>query len=253
MTRRIDLTGQRILVTGAARGLGQGMAETFAAWGASVGVADLALADTTATLERIRQPGARFWAGSLDVTDEASVDRGLEACLSALGGLDLLINNAGVLSVHTVANLALREWRRVMEVNATGVFLMSRAAVRHFIAAKQSGSIVSIASIAGKRGDPGLAHYSASKFAVVGFTQALAREVASHDILVNALCPGVVETPMIDELSRAASVPVKQWLDNQSIGRSQTPEDIAFAAAFLHRSRSITGQALNIDGGTLFH
>ena len=251
MTHRIDLTGQRILITGAGRGLGQGMAEAFAAWGASVGVADLASAEVT--VERIRRPGARFWNGALDVTDEASVDAAVETCAAMLGGLDLLINNAGVLSVSAVADLGLAEWRRVMEVNATGVFLMSRAMVRHLIAAKWPGSIVSIASIAGKRGDPGLAHYSASKFAVVGFTQALAREVAVHDILVNALCPGVVETPMIDELSRVASVPVAQWLGHQAIGRSQTPEDVAFAAAFLHRSRAMTGQALNIDGGTLFH
>ncbi len=250
---RIDLSGQRILVTGAGRGLGRGMAEAFSSWGASVGVADLAPEGVAETLERIRRPDAQFWAGTLDVTDEASVADTVERCSAGLGGIDLLINNAGVLSVSSVTDLTLAEWRRVMDVNATGVFLMSRAVVRYMIAAQQPGSVVSISSIAGKRGDPGLAHYSASKFAVVGFTQALAREVARHGILVNALCPGVVETPMIADLSRAASVPVAQWLGHQAIGRSQTPEDIAFAAAFLHRSRAVTGQALNIDGGTLFH
>ncbi len=250
---RIDLSGQRVLVTGAGRGLGRGMAEAFAAWGASVGVADLAPGGVAETLERVRRPGASFWGGTLDVADEASVEKAVGLCCGALGGIDLLVNNAGVLSVSPVVDLTLAEWRRVMEVNATGVFLMSRAVVRHMIAARQPGSVVSISSIAGKRGDPGLAHYSASKFAVIGFTQALAREVARHGIMVNALCPGVVETPMIDDLSHAASVPIAEWLAHQAIGRSQTPEDIAFAAAFLHRSRSMTGQSLNIDGGTLFH
>ena len=251
--RRIDLSGQRVLVTGAGRGLGRGMCESFAAWGASVGVADLASGGIAETLERVRQPGAVFWGGPLDVTDEASVEAAVEACWAALGGIDLLVNNAGILSVSQVVDMPLAEWQRVMAVNATGVFLMSRAVVRRMIAAELPGSVVSISSIAGKRGDPGLAHYSASKFAVIGFTQALAREVARHDILVNALCPGVVETPMIDDLSRAAAVPVAEWLAHQAIGRSQTPEDIAFAAAFLHRSRAMTGQALTIDGGTLFH
>ncbi len=250
---QIDLTGQRVLVTGAGQGLGRGMAEAFSAWGAHVGIGDLSQSGVTDTLERVRRPEARFWGGVLDVTDEASVGAAVATCWDALGGIDLLVNNAGILSVGLVANLSLAEWHRVMAVNATGVFLMSRAVVRAMLAAKRPGSIVSISSIAGKRGDPGLAHYSASKFAVVGFTQALAREVAQNGILVNALCPGVVETPMIDTLSRAASVPVSQWLGHQAIGRSQTPEDIAFAAAFLHKSRAITGQSLNVDGGTLFH
>ena len=253
MAGGIDLAGQRILVTGAARGLGRGMAEAFAAWGASVGVADLDADGAAETLAQIRNTEARFWAGKLDVTDEISAATTIEACGAALSGVDLLINNAGVLTVSPVADLSLAAWRRVMDVNATGVFLMSRAMVRHLRAAGRPGSIVSIASIAGKRGDPGLAHYSASKFAVVGFTQALAREVAAQDILVNALCPGVVETAMIEDLSRAAAVPVSQWLDHQAVKRSQTPSDIAFAAAFLHLNRAITGQALNVDGGTLFH
>lgn len=251
--RQIDLSGQRIFVTGAGRGLGRGMAESFAAWGASVGIADLEPTGIEQTLERVRRPGAVSWGGLVDVTEEISVERAVEACWAALRGVDLVVNNAGVLSVAPVVDMALAEWQRVMAVNATGVFLVSRAVVRRMIAAARPGSIVSISSIAGKRGDPGLAHYSASKFAVIGFTQALAREVARHDILVNALCPGVVKTAMIDDLSRTAGVPVSEWLTHQAIGRSQTPEDIAFAAAFLHRSRAMTGQPLTIDGGTLFH
>lgn len=248
----IDLTGVRVLVTGAGRGLGRGIAQAFATWGAGVGLADAAL-DAARETQKTLGSQAPTWLGRMDVADEAEVERGVEACWEALGGIDLLVNNAGVLSVAAVIDLEATEWRRVMEVNATGTFLASRAVVRRMIGAGRPGSVVSIASIGGKRGDPNIAHYNASKFAVIGFTQALAREVAQHDILVNAICPGVVETPMIDDLARGVNVPVGSWIDAQAIKRSQRPDEIAFAAAFLHRCRSMTGQAINVDGGTLFH
>ncbi|HTW27749.1 MAG TPA: SDR family NAD(P)-dependent oxidoreductase [Acetobacteraceae bacterium] len=248
----IALAGHRVLVTGAARGLGRGMAEAFAAWGASVAVADLDAAGAAETLARIRQPQAAFWAGRLDVTDAEDVARVVEASWSALGAIDLLVNNAGILSVANVADLEPAEWRRVMEVNATGTFLVARAVVRAMLRARHPGSIVSIASIAARRGDPGLAHYSASKFAVIGFTQALAREVAAHGITVNAVCPGVVRTAMIDALARDVNVGVEEWIGKQAISRAQTAEDVAFAVAFLHRSRAVTGQAVNVDGGSIF-
>jgi meso-butanediol dehydrogenase/(S,S)-butanediol dehydrogenase/diacetyl reductase len=240
---RIDLAGTRVLVTGAGRGLGRGMAEALASWGARVGVTD------------IRLGAAPFaaWSDVMDVTDEVSVAAGVDACWDALGSIDLLVNNAGVLSVCAVAEMALAEWRRVMEVNATGTFLVSRAVVRRMIAAGRGGSVVSIASIAGKRGDAKLAHYSASKFAVVGFTQALAQEVAAHGIRVNAVCPGLVETAMIDDLNAGFGASTSEWLSHQAIRRSQTPADIAWTVACLHGAEGVTGQAVNVDGGTLFH
>ena len=243
LTPRIDLAGTRVLVTGAARGLGRGIAEALAGWGAQVGVADL----------HVQASPFAAWSGRIDVTDEAAVARGVEACWAALGGIDLLVNNAGVLAVCAVVDMPLSEWHRVMAVNATGTFLVSRAVVRRMVEAGCGGSVVSIASIAGKRGDPGLAHYSASKFAVVGFTQALAREVAKHGIRVNAICPGVVETPMIADLADQSGTPVSTWLERQAIPRAQTAADIAWAVACLHGARSVTGQSLNVDGGTLFH
>jgi meso-butanediol dehydrogenase / (S,S)-butanediol dehydrogenase / diacetyl reductase len=251
-TPAIDLTGVRALITGAGGGLGRGIARAFAAWGASVGVADISL-DPLRETQALLGPRAASWLGIMDVTDEAEVRRGVDACWQQFGGIDLLVNNAGILSVAAVVDLELAEWRRVLDVNATGTFLVSREVVRRMVQAGRPGSVVSIASIGGKRGDPNIAHYNASKFAVVGFTQALAREVACHDILVNAICPGVVETPMIENLARGADVPVAAWIQNQAIRRSQRPDEIALAAAFLHRCRSMTGQAINVDGGTLFH
>jgi meso-butanediol dehydrogenase/(S,S)-butanediol dehydrogenase/diacetyl reductase len=251
-TGAIDMHGDRVLITGAGRGIGRGLAEAFAGWGAHVAVVDVDGVAVEETKANLSAHLGTYFGTAVDITDETAVEAGVEEAWTALGGIDMLVNNAGVLSVSPVVELKLAEWRRIMDVNATGVFLMSRAVVRALLRNRRSGSIINIASIGGKRGDPGIAHYSASKFAVIGFTQALAREVASNDILVNAICPGVVETQMIAEMATQARMSPADWIQNQSIKRSQTPRDVAFAAAFLHRSRAMTGQAINVDGGTVF-
>lgn len=250
---KLDLTGHRILITGASQGIGRGIAETFANWGACVAVADVSENNLMQTCKILSAASPKSFGLRLDVTDEGSVDAGVKQVWDRFGGIDLLVNNAGVLSVANTVDLTLDAWSKVLAVNTTGVFLMSRAVVRMMIEQQQSGSVVSVSSIAGKRGDPGLAHYSASKFAVIGFTQALAREVGKHDIMVNAVCPGVVRTDMIAMLEKGSRTDTNTWVAAQSIPRSQTPKDIAFAAGFLHLSRAITGQAINVDGGSLFH
>lgn len=248
-----ELDGVRTVVTGAGRGMGRGIAYGLARRGASIAVCDIdetLLSSTLGGLDSIAPTCAGF---AVDVTDETSVRVGLAGARDALGGIDLLVNNAGVLSVAPVVELEVREWRRVLEVNATGVFLVSREAARVMIEQRSPASIITIASIAGKVGDPQLAHYSASKFAVVGFSQSLARELAPFDITVNVICPGLVETEMIDTMRRALGVSLEQMLQAQLIKRPQTPDEIAAGISFLHRNRSVTGQAINIDGGTVFH
>ena len=251
--RSIDLSGQSVLVTGAGRGLGRGIAQTLARWGARVGATDIDATAAAETLRLVKDGGGDGWTARLDVSDEGEVSQAVGACWTALGGIDLLVNNAGILSVSPVVELDPKVWRRTLEVNATGVFLCSQAVARRMIESRRPGSIVSIASIGGKRGTPTVSHYNASKFAVIGFTQAMAREVAAHDILVNAVCPGVVDTQMITDMARGVGVDPSVWIDVQAIKKSQTPEDIAFAIAFLHRSRAMTGQAINVDGGAIFH
>ncbi|MEX2648872.1 MAG: SDR family NAD(P)-dependent oxidoreductase [Alphaproteobacteria bacterium] len=239
-----SLTGQRVFLTGAAGGIGRGLAEAFARRRAILGLTDV----TTAGYA-----DATCWTRALDVTDGAAVEAAVTAFADAAGGLDLVVSAAGAFSSAKVIDLEPAEWRRVLEVNATGTFLVDRAAARLMIARGIAGSIVNIASISGKVGDPTLAHYAASKFAVIGLTQSLAREVAGHGITVNAICPGIVETPMIAANLAAWHVTLDELMKPQAIQRAQTPEDLAQAIEFLHGCRAVTGQAINVDGGTYFH
>ena len=250
---RFDLTGHTVFVTGAAQGIGHGISQTFLEWGAQVSLSDLNADKVDQASRNLSERYGERVAGScVDVTDEASVAAAVDDSWERFGKIDLVVNCAGILTYSSVAEMTLVDWERTLRINTTGVFLVSRHYVQRLQQQEQGGSIVSLSSIAGKRGDPGLAHYSASKFAVIGFTQALAREVGDYDITVNAICPGVVETAMIDTLSSKSGTSSDAWIGQQAIKRAQTPGDIAFAAAFLHLSRVVTGQSLVVDGGSVF-
>ena len=249
-----DLTGRIALVTGGAGGIGRGIVEALADWGAEVLLADLADRATPELAEEIRSGGRRSVESvAIDVTRDVAIERVFSGLDQQGRTVHLLVNAAGVLSTRAVVDLSEEEWTRIMTVNTTSVFLMSRAAVRRMIEARLEGSIVSIASIGGKVGDPLLSHYSASKFGVVGFTQALAREVGKHGITVNAVCPGVVRSQMIDTLVEGWGQSLDEMVSAQAIPRPQTPREIAEVVAFLDGNRAITGQAINVDGGTVFH
>ena len=248
-----DLEGERIFLTGGAQGMGRDMARTFARWGATVGVADIDEGRARATAETIVGDGGRASSHRIDVTDEHSVAGAFEEFLAFAGGLDLCVNAAGVLSVSPVVDLEVAEWRRVLDVNATGTFLVARAAARAMLARGAEGSIVCIASIGGRVGSPCLSHYAASKSAVLAFVHSLSREVGRHGIRVNAVCPGTVDTPMLDSLIESRGLRLDDFVDLQVIKRPQTAAEIAAGVAALHLNRAITGQALNVDGGTLFN
>ena len=248
-----DFAGTRTLITGAGRGLGRGLAEALIAAGAKVAVADIDANAAQAAVTSMTHTGHEAVAHRIDVTDEQSVKDCVASVWSHFGGVDLLVNNAGILSVVPVTEMRLADWRRVMDVNVTGSFLVSREIARRMVEFGIAGSIVSIASIGAKKGAAGLAHYSASKFALVGFTQSLAAELGEKGITVNAVCPGVVATPMIDKLSEGWDKPVSDLVSSQIVGRPQEPSEIAQAVRFLHSTRSVTGQAINVDGGTVFY
>ena len=196
----------------------------------------------------------------LDVTNPASVERACEAACAALGPLTVWVSNAGVSTMAPFTDLTEEDWRLNMDVNAKGVFLCGQVAARRFIAQGGGGVIVNTASMAGKRGAaPYLAHYVASKFAVVGLTQAMASELAPHAIRVNCVCPGYVATGMQErELRWEAGIrgttpeAVRDlWIADTPLGRLETPEDVALVVAFLasNDARFITGEALAVNGG----
>ncbi len=250
------LAGRRALVTGAANGIGRAIVEAFAREGARVAVTDISLDGARGVADSL---GEATRAYRLDVTDAAETADVFRAAAAWMGGLDLLAANAGISTMNPVVDLTEEEWDSNMAVNAKGVFLSNREAVRHFLAADEKGVIVNTASLAGKIGAPLLAHYAASKFAVVGFTQSLAREVGEHGIRVNAVCPGYVRTSMQDreviwegKLRGMSPEAVReQYIAETPLGRLEEPEDVAAIVVFLASDLAafLTGEAINASGG----
>ena len=255
----MDLQGKCVLVTGAGKGIGRGMAVRLAQHGADVAVADidLGLAEETAAL--VRAQGRRAVAVRADVTKLADCEAMVAATVDTLGGLDIAVNNAGVISLATVADLTEAAWDRVMDINVKGVFLSCKAELPA-LHARGGGAIVNISSTAGLNGFPGGSHYSASKFAVIGFTNSLAKEVARDGITVNAICPGILATDMWHGdggLTRALNSEGESleetWQRTLAAmvpqGVAQTPEDLADLVVYFANAPHVTGRAWAVDGG----
>jgi meso-butanediol dehydrogenase/(S,S)-butanediol dehydrogenase/diacetyl reductase len=251
-----ELRGQGAIVTGGATGIGQAIARALAGAGVRVAVADL----DAAGAERVaHELGQGAFGVAIDVRKRDSVEQALATIEQRLGGYQILCANAGVSTMNLVADLTDEEWDFNFDVNARGVFLTNQTAVRHFLKAGTKGVIVNTASLAAKWGAPWLAHYSASKFAVMGFTQALAREMAPHGIRVNCVCPGFVKTGMQSrevqwEATLRGMTPlavVDEYIAATPLGRLESPEDVAKAVLFLCSDLSgfITGESLNVTGG----
>ena len=249
-------------MTGAARGIGRGIALSLAEAGADVAIADLGIPEVAAeaaqTAEAVRALGRRALTLACDVSRYADCEALVARVLGALGGLDIVVCNAGVIGKQPVLEMPPEEWARVLGVNATGTFHTCRAALPHLVA-QHRGSIVNIASTAGLRGGRERAHYSASKFAVIGFTQSLAAEVAEHGVRVNAVCPASVRSGMtLSELMQVTGVSdpteadrlwTKVAAKRLPLGRSVEPSDIGAAVVYLCTATAVTGVALPVTGG----
>jgi meso-butanediol dehydrogenase / (S,S)-butanediol dehydrogenase / diacetyl reductase len=250
------LAGRKALVTGGGTGIGAAIARALAREGARVCVTDLDLARAVDTANAI---GAGAFALKLDVTSAAETRAVLDQAAERLGGLDIVCANAGVSTMNRVEDLSEEEWDFNMDVNAKGVFLTDQAALRLFKRTGVKGVIVNTASLAGKVGAPLLAHYAASKFAVVGFTQSLALEAAPLGIRVNCVCPGFVRTGMQEreilwEAKLAGKSPeqvAQGYVALTPLGRLEEPEDVADVVVFLASdlARYVTGEAVNVTGG----
>jgi 3-oxoacyl-[acyl-carrier protein] reductase len=251
MTLPIDLTGKRALVTGAQQGIGRAIALALAQAGADVAINYLDDAQAAAkVVAAARGFGRRAEPIQGDVGRPASAQALVDAAAAALGGLDVLVNNAGVFPRVAFADMTEADWDHVMNVNLKGGFFASQAAVRAMIAGGAGGAIVNLASQAIRGSSPRGVHYAASKGGVVSMTRAMALELAPHRIRVNAIAPGLTDTAQPrygsteDELAvMAAAIPV---------GRMAQPADIAGMAAFLASDLAafITGQTMHVNGGT---
>jgi NAD(P)-dependent dehydrogenase (short-subunit alcohol dehydrogenase family) len=248
------LEGRVAFITGGAQGIGRAVAERFAREGARVMIGDIDLDAARAAAEAL--PGAE--AVQLDVSDPDAVERAEVACRDRLGPADVVVANAGILVLAPALELGLEAWQRSLDVNLTGAFLTCRTFARAMVE-RGEGRIIVTSSLYGRRGGRENVAYAATKFGVIGLVESLAAELAAHGVMVNAVCPGQVDTQMMRELfvrratlqDRSASDVADDLLARIPVGRLAGVEEIADVFVYLASplSRYVTGQSLVVDGG----
>ncbi|MGH3290409.1 MAG: SDR family NAD(P)-dependent oxidoreductase [Trebonia sp.] len=253
------LAGKVALVTGGASGIGAGIAQVLASGGAAVAVGDLNGEAATAVAGGLHGGGKRLGV-PLDVTDRESARLAVDQVEQRLGPVDILVNNAGISNVAPFLDITDEDWHRLMNVNLRGVLVMTQRVLRSMLD-RRAGRVINISSMAGKEGLPNLAHYCATKFGVIGLTQALAKEAAPYNVTVNAVCPGVVRTPLWDDPATGILRQLdgengwQAFVDGIPLRRPQSAQDIGHACAYLASdlAANITGEALNVSGGQQMH
>lgn len=257
------LRDKSIVITGATGGIGAAIARALAADGAAITVADLAQDAADRLAGEITAAGGKAIGVAVDVRERAQVRAMLDKAAEAFGRVDVLFNNAGVAQTRPFLDITEEDWRFVTDVNALGVLIGMQEAVKTFRHQGGGGKIINTASIAAKQGYEPLAHYCASKFAVVAMTQAAARAFGKEGITANCFCPGVVATPMWDVIDKGFRDNKLTTKENEAfdtfaatavLGRASRPDDLVGVARYLASSDSdfMTGQSLMVDGGMVF-
>ena len=241
-----DLTEKVAIVTGASRGIGRGIAEVLASRGAHV-VAAARGENASGTVDGIRQSGGSAEPVSLDVTDANSVAAMVEGVLSRHGRIDVLVNNAGIARDQLMLRMSREEWDEVIATNLTAAYSCVHVTLKSMIK-RRAGRIISVSSVVGQMGNAGQANYAASKAGLIGFSKALAREVASRNITVNVVAPGLIDTDMTRAVADRAQA---DWTSLIPLKRLGTTHDVAAAVCFLASDEAayITGQVLAVNGG----
>jgi 3-oxoacyl-[acyl-carrier protein] reductase len=241
-----QLTGKVALVTGASRGIGRAMALALARQGATV-VAAARGENARNTADAIVAAGGRAEAVGVDVTDSAALEKLPAAIVGSHGRLDILISNAGITRDQLLMRMKRDDWDQVLATNLTATFTLAQAAMRPMLKQK-GGRIIAVSSVVGQMGNAGQANYAASKAGLIGFAKALAREVASRNITVNVIAPGMIDTDMTRAIAEKAQV---DWSAQIPLGRLGSADDVAAAACFLASDEAayITGHVLAVNGG----
>ena len=246
-TAVMPLTGQVAIITGGARGIGREIALALARAGADPVLFDVNPDQLSQTAAELSLLGRNAEGLTVDVTDGKQVEDGVSKVLDKRGRIDILINNAGITKDGLLIRMDDAQWDRVLNINLKGTFLCTRAVAKHMLKQRR-GRIVSIASIVGLIGNPGQANYAASKAGIIGFTKAVAKELASRGITCNAIAPGFIKTEMTEAMPEQAKQRLMEAIPMGTLGE---PLDVANAALFLvsDAARYITGQVLVVDGG----
>ena len=243
-----DLAGQTAIVTGAAQGIGEGIATRLARAGARVAVADRNTAAAEASADRLGGSGAQAFSVSVDVASPSSIEAMVEQVLAKTGRIDILVNNAGIAGkAAPVWDQSDEDWQSVIDINLTGVFQCCRAVIGH-MRDRDYGRIVNIASVAGKDGNPNMSAYSASKAGVIALTKSLGKEVAENNICVNAVTPAVIRTPILEQLTPEQVDYMTSRIPRRRTGKI---EEVASVVHFLASPDCsfVTGQTYDVSGG----